>query len=168
MQSPPLYSIGHGRKPAELFLSQLRRYNILYLIDVRSRPFSRFNPHFNRDRLSSFLRQHGIRYVFMGDELGGRPSDPTCYDASGKIRYDLVMQQPFFRSGIERLKAAYANAQPAAIMCSESDPAKCHRTHLIGRVLTEEGIPLLHIDPAGELKSQWEMVDNNQPPGLFD
>jgi len=157
MKKKPLYSIGHGTRKAEVFLKLLQRYGIKYLADVRSRPYSRFNPHFNKNRLDSFLKEHGITYVFMGDTLGGRPDDASCY-TNGKPDYAIMAQKPFFLEGIARLKEAYNKDLSLAVMCSESKPCECHRSMLIAKALEALHIPVIHIDEKGELKEQGEVV----------
>lgn len=157
-----LYTIGHGNRTAENFLARLRQYGIRYLVDVRSIPYSRFNPQFNRPTLQSFLEKNHIRYVFMGDELGGRPQDPGCYNAQGHINYVAVMEKDFFKKGIERLKTASEKNLPLVFMCSESDPVQCHRTRLIGTVLHAQGIPLLHINKKGEIQNQEAVMQELQ------
>jgi uncharacterized protein (DUF488 family) len=147
----PLYTIGHGRREIGEFIQLLHQNAIEYLVDVRSVPFSRFNPQYNQKALSASLEKAGIRYVFMGDLLGGRPKDESCY-VDGKIDYSILSQKPFFQKGIERLKKAYMNENRLAIMCSESDPRHCHRSKLIGNVLIIEKIPFIHIDEKGDLK----------------
>lgn len=146
-----LYTIGHGARKANDFLVLLKENDIGYLVDVRSQPYSRFHPQFSRSALKDFLEQYDIRYVFMGDQLGGRPQDPACY-TNGKIDYEKVKQQDFFRNGIERLKTAVAKDLKVAIMCSERKPEDCHRMKLIAEVLVEEDIEVVHIDENGELR----------------
>lgn len=164
----PLYTIGHGNRKAEDFLRLLQKYDISYLVDVRSVPYSRFNPQYNQPSLKSFLENNNIQYVFMGNELGGRPQDPGCYDDEGHIDYSKVIQKDFFRKGIERLKTASEKKLALAFMCSESNPADCHRTRMIGIVLNAEGIPLKHIDKTGEIKNQETVmaeIKNMKRPG---
>ncbi|AWH86718.1 hypothetical protein HYN59_17105 [Flavobacterium album] len=151
MEKTPLYTIGHGTRKAEDFLVLLNRYSIKYLVDVRSVPYSRFNPQYRQAALKSFLEVNGITYVFMGDALGGRPKDKTCYNEKGRVDYSVISTKPFFRDRIERLKQACAGNISLAIMCSESKPSECHRTHLIANVLASEGIDVLHIDEKGNL-----------------
>jgi len=153
------FSIGHGRRSEESFLGLLKQYGVQYLIDVRSKPFSRFNPQYNQRRLDNFLSAYYIRYVFMGKELGGRPDDPALYDENGKVSYDLIAQTDLYRSGIERLKTAFSKGLPVAIMCSESKPEECHRSRLIGKTLLDEGITVQHIDENGNLKEQSAVID---------
>src|SRR5688572_8572942 len=117
MNKLPIYTIGHGARKAEDFLELLKRYKIAYLVDVRSQPFSRYHPQFTQKTLQTFLEENDIRYVFMGDTLGGRPKDPTCYDEDGKINYNKVKTKEFFQEGIGRLKTAYKKNLPVAIMC---------------------------------------------------
>lgn len=170
MEKIPLYTIGHGTRPAEEFLDLLKANAITYLIDVRSKPYSRYNPQYNRERLRQFLQQHGITYVFMGDSLGGKPKDPLCYDNHNRVDYTKVKDKAFFKAGIQRLKTAYHKDLKAAIMCSESKPLECHRTHLISKALYKDGMLITHIDEKGRLISHSELMTprpENPGSGLF-
>jgi uncharacterized protein (DUF488 family) len=159
MEQKPMYSIGHGNRRAADFLTLLHQYDIEFLIDVRSKPYSKFHPQFNQRELKTFLEGNGITYVFMGDSIGGRPSDLTCYDTSGKVDYEILKTKFFFREGIERLKNAYYKNLKVALMCSESNPCECHRSKLIGKVLDTAKISLKHIDEKGSIKSQVAVID---------
>lgn len=167
MGNNAIYTIGHGNRKKEDFLEALRSFSIQYLIDVRSQPYSKFNPQFNQNDLKYFLEQNGITYVFMGESIGGRPSDPSCYDSDGKVDYEKVKTKDFFKKGIERLKIAYIKGIPIVIMCSESKPSECHRSKLIGRVLSAEQIFLKHIDEKNKIKTQSEVI-NELNKGLSD
>jgi len=159
MEKKPLYTIGHGnRKPEELLLL-LKDFGIEYVIDVRSQPYSKFNPHFNQNSLKFFLQRNGIKYVFMGDTIGGRPTDTTCYDREGKVDYEVVKTKGFFLQGIERLKTAYHKDINVVILCSESKPCECHRSKLIGRVLDKDNITIKHIDEKGKVKDQATVIN---------
>jgi uncharacterized protein (DUF488 family) len=149
----PLYTIGHGSRSADDFLTLLKEYGIEYLIDVRSIPYSKFHPQFSQKALKLFLEQNGVRYVFMGDELGGRPIDASCY-RQGKVDYEILKTKDYFKKGIERLEKAYNKDINVAIMCSERKPSECHRSRLIGKVLDAQGIIVQHIDETGKLKDQ--------------
>jgi uncharacterized protein (DUF488 family) len=167
----PLYTIGHGTRPAEEFLKLLKAYGIAYLLDVRSRPYSRYNPQYNREKLQEYLQQHGITYVFMGDTLGGKPKDPLCYDNDNRVDYSKVKNMSFFKAGIARLHTAYNKDLKAAIMCSESKPLECHRTHLISKTLHQSGMLIDHIDEKGQLISHEALMttpDEKPGNGLFD
>lgn len=148
MDSKSLYSIGHGARKTEDFITLLKQYGIRYVADVRSFPQSRFHPQFNRKALENSLGVKEITYVFLGNQLGGRPADKTCY-IDGVIDYERVATKDFYKIGIERLKTAYEKSLPVAIMCSERDPRDCHRSKLIGKTLASIGIELLHIDETG-------------------
>jgi len=167
MGNKAIYTIGHGNRKIEDFLKILQEYSIQYLIDVRSQPYSKFNPQFNQNDLQRFLEKNRITYVFMGESIGGRPSDPTCYDNEGKVDYEKVKTKDFFRKGVERLKMAYLKDIPIVIMCSESKPTECHRSKLIGRVLSSEQISLKHIDERNKVKTQAEVI-NQLNKGLSD
>jgi uncharacterized protein (DUF488 family) len=147
-----LTTIGYGDRPWEEFIDRLRRHDVGFLIDVRSQPKSRL-PEFNAEALHVLLSKAGIRYVFMGDALGGKPDEPSCY-VDGKVDYSRCEQRPAFRAGLERLRAALVGGHRVALMCSELDPERCHRSKLIGQALAKEGIELTHIDRDGECVTQ--------------
>lgn len=130
-----LYTIGHSNHSLETFLSLLERHAIEAVADVRTYPRSRYNPQFNRETLAEALAERGVRYVFLGAELGGRPADPACYDETGRARYDLIAETAPFLDGMRRL-IEEANARRVAAMCSEKEPLKCHRALLIAHSLT--------------------------------
>lgn len=154
-----LYSIGHGNRTIDDFVTMLKKYSIEYVIDVRSKPYSRFNPDFSRGTLDRLLTEIGIRYVYMGDSLGGFPDDPSCYTSEGRVDYDKLKLQDTYKRGLERLASAWQQGLNVAIMCSELKPQHCHRSKLIGESLAEADIPVLHIDETGETKNQEQVID---------
>ncbi|HXF62802.1 MAG TPA: DUF488 domain-containing protein [Caldilineaceae bacterium] len=153
----PIYTIGYGGRSIEEFIAVLAQYRIAYLVDVRSAPYSRHKPEFSKEALARVLQAQGIRYLFWGDALGGRPDDPTCY-TGGKVDYEEVKRRPFYRRGIERLQTAFAQQQRVVLMCSEGRPEACHRSKLIGVSLAALEIPVVHIDENGALKEQDEVM----------
>ncbi|MHB8260147.1 MAG: DUF488 domain-containing protein [Bacteroidia bacterium] len=159
MEKKPLYTIGHGNRKPEDFLFLLKEFSIEYLIDVRSLPYSKFNPKFNQNDFKFFLERNGIKYVFMGDSIGGRPKDTSCYDDDGKVDYEKVKTKDFFLQGIDRLKTAYNKGVNVMLMCSEGKPCECHRSKLIGRVLNTDNIILKHIDEIGRIKDQITVIN---------
>lgn len=142
-----LFTIGHSAHSLEKFLQLLEANGIMTLVDVRTAPASRYQPQFNKASLEQFLPQHEIQYVFAGKYLGGRPSDPTCYksrslpregaDYLHEVDYPEVMKRSWFIKGIQRL-LELADEQTTAIMCTEEDPALCHRHHLIAQYILRE------------------------------
>ena len=139
-----LYSIGHGNKKLDEFIKELEAFGIDYLIDVRSKPFSKFNPQFNQPNLKIDLMNHMVRYVYLGDQLGGLPSDETCY-VNGKVDYNEIKEREFFHSGLKRLIKASRKGLKVAVMCSETRPEQCHRSKLIGQELLKLRILMKHI-----------------------
>ncbi|MDM1708360.1 DUF488 domain-containing protein [Thiopseudomonas alkaliphila] len=152
-----IYTIGHGNKKAETFLAELASFGIEFVLDIRSKPYSKWSPHFNRDELQDLLKQNNIRYVYFGDSLGGLPSDRSCYDG-GKVNYSTVQEKDFFKAGIARLHTAADKGYKVALMCSESAPGDCHRSKLIGEVLLEDGIEVIHITGSNLSISQNEAI----------
>ncbi|NDV46583.1 DUF488 domain-containing protein [Paludibacter sp. 221] len=149
-----IYSIGHGSKDIAGFISELKTFGIEYLLDIRSKPYSKWHSQFNQSILKSELENNNINYVFMGDMLGGLPEDRTCYDASGKVLYDTIKEKDYFKKGLSRLITANEKKIKVAIMCSESKPEECHRSKLIGQELLKHDISLNHIISEEIIKSQ--------------
>ncbi len=168
MSHSPIYLIGYGARTLDAFVHALKASDIAYLIDVRTRPYSRFKPEFSKDALDNALKQQGIRYVFMGDSLGGMPDDPACYE-DGKVSYERVREKEFFLAGIERLRRAWEQGLPVVLMCSEGKPEMCHRSKLIAPALLALGIDVLHIDEADQLITQAQVMDRvtGGQPSLF-
>jgi uncharacterized protein (DUF488 family) len=152
-----LLTIGYGNRPLEEVVGQLLNESVQFLIDVRSNPLSKFNPDFSGDPLERSLQAVGIKYVFMGDTLGGRPDDMSCYE-NGHVIYERVQARPFFQRGIERLLNALAQRFTVCLLCSESNPADCHRTKLIGVALNAAGVDVVHLCKNGERLSQAQVM----------
>ena len=147
-----LYTVGHSNHSIEKFISLLTANGITAVADVRSRPFSRRHPQFNKERLAAALTQHGIAYVFLGRELGARSEDPSCYE-NGKVQYSRLTVMPAFKTGIERVLAGAAKFR-VALMCAEKEPLDCHRTLLVSRALEGAGASIAHILADGSLEPQ--------------
>lgn len=173
---PPstIYTIGHSNVPASKIIELLEPFDIKVLFDVRSSPYSQFCPQFNRENFAQNLKQARIEYKYAGEYLGGRPKDPTCYkdgqipeghaDYLHLVDYPKVMTKDFFQKGIRHL-IKIAGEKRAVVMCSEEDPAICHRHHLIGRYLTQQGILVLHIRGDGNtVKDQMLPTLVDEPP----
>jgi hypothetical protein len=138
-----LYSIGYSCHTIESFRKALLNNNVTAIADVRSSPFSKFKPEFNKDIIQSILKEIGIAYVFLGNNLGARINAPECYK-NGKADYELIAQHPTFLNGLDRLKKGMDNYK-IALMCAEKDPITCHRAILIFRNLRDLNIKLYHI-----------------------
>ncbi len=165
-----LYTIGHSNHPPERFLTLLLQHQIKTLVDVRSVPYSHYMPHFRRAALEDLLPAIGVRYVYLGRELGGRPSGAHLLDAAGHPRYDRMADQPSFQHALDTVLALAAEAS-TAIMCSEEDPLQCHRRNLIGQALRDRPVTLLHIRKYGgaepetwEAEGQLPLLDDNGRP----
>jgi uncharacterized protein (DUF488 family) len=145
-----LYTIGHSNHAIEKFFEILLNHSISAVCDVRSQPYSKFNPQFNRETLRTELKQKGIAYVFLGKELGPRSDDPACY-VNGKVQYHSLAKTTLFQQGVQRLRAGMESHR-IALMCAEKDPILCHRTILVCRHLRDEGIKIRHILEDGSIE----------------
>jgi len=150
-----VYTIGHSNHAIERFLDLLAVHAIEAIADVRSHPYSRFNPQFSLRRLSASLEQAGIAYLFLGTELGARSDDPAVY-VDGKVDYTRLARAPRFQDGLARVVAAADQAR-IALMCAEKDPLQCHRAMLVCPELAARGIGARHIREDGRLESRAEL-----------
>jgi uncharacterized protein (DUF488 family) len=155
--SGSLFTIGHSTHETQQFVALLRRHGVTALGDVRSRPYSRFNPQFNRETLQLSLDAEGIAYVFLGEELGARSDDPACYEG-GRVRYELLARTGPFLRGLDRICEGMKRHR-LALMCAEKDPLECHRTILVARHLAARGVGIEHILEDGRLESHERAVD---------
>jgi uncharacterized protein (DUF488 family) len=148
-----IYTIGHSSHPADHFSELLQQHQIEVLVDTRSSPYSRYSPQFDREPLRELVGAAGVKYLYLGDVIGGRPKDESHYDEHGRARYGAMGKSEEFLEGIARLEKGAAEFR-VALLCSEEDPAHCHRRLLIGRVLVERGAELLHIRGDGRLEDE--------------
>ena len=146
-----VFTIGHSTHPQERFIALLHQHGITALCDVRSTPYSRVNPQFNREDLKEALRRSGIKYVFLGKELGARSEDPAFYE-HGRVQYDRLAHSDLFRRGLERVQEGMKKYR-LALMCAEKEPLDCHRTILVARHLAALGFDVRHIHADGKLES---------------
>ncbi len=153
----PVLTIGHSTHTTDAFIALLRMHGVEAVADVRSSPFSRFNPQFNRETLEQSLKGSGIRYVFLGRELGARSEDRSCYE-NGRVQYARLARTPGFQSGLNRIIEGTAQYR-IALMCAEKEPLECHRTLLVAKALVERGVEVLHIHADGHLESHEAAMD---------
>jgi uncharacterized protein (DUF488 family) len=146
-----IYTIGHSTHSTDEFISLLNVHKITAIGDVRSSPYSKFNPQFNREIIKEELKKYNIEYVYLGKELGPRSDDPKCYK-NGKAIYKLIADSDLFKKGLQRLKGGIGKYK-IALMCAEKDPITCHRMILICRQIKTEDIKIYHILENGEIET---------------
>ena len=149
---PIIYTIGHSNREASELIQILHHYQTQLVADVRSEPYSKYSPQFNKETIKQVLINSGIKYLFLGKELGARPKDQNCY-INGKVSFEKLRASDIFKQGVSRLLAE-AKKNNIVLMCSEKEPINCHRSILISRVLEQEGVEVKHII------SETEMLDN--------
>jgi uncharacterized protein (DUF488 family) len=152
LSTQTIYTVGHSNHAIEKFLSLLKDNAITAIADVRSRPFSRRYPHFNKERLCATLAENGIAYVFVGAELGARSDDESCYEG-GQVQYQRLAATPLFKQGIDRVLVG-AKKFRVALMCAEKEPLDCHRTLLVSRALEKRNVAIAHILADGSIENQ--------------
>lgn len=151
-----VFTIGHSTHAIEDFIDLLRRNGVTAIADVRSVPYSRMQPQFNRETLAQALKEHGIAYVFLGKELGARSDDRDCYE-NGRVQYRRLARTELFRSGLDRVQTGSKNLR-VALMCAEREPLDCHRTVLVSRELVAAGTDVIHIHADGRTEPHAETM----------
>lgn len=165
LSSKPIYSIGYATKPIETFIAQLQHYRVDVVADIRSVPYSKVFFDYHKENIYQYLKQHNIRYVYLGDEFGPRSKDDAHYNEKGQIQFDRLMQSSLFQQGLKRLQAGVNKGFTVALMCAEKDPVTCHRSQLVGYYLARHGLHtenkqpqdtlnLLHILHDGGIETQ--------------
>lgn len=150
-----LYTIGHSNHELPQFVALLKRHDVIAVADVRSSPYSAYNPQFNREALRGYLESQDLCYVYLGQQLGARRTEPECYDDEGRVLFDRVAGTAAFRAGLERVKSG-ARSLRVALMCAEKDPLTCHRTILICRALRDDVPDIRHIREDGTIETHAE------------
>jgi uncharacterized protein (DUF488 family) len=140
----------------EKLIDLLTTHHITAVADVRSQPYSRFNPQFNRENLQAALKTVEISYVFLGRELGARPEDRTCY-VDGTVQYDRLARTGLFQEGLRRIVEGMRKYR-IALLCAEKDPLTCHRAILVCRYLVTRGVVVQHILEDGQIESHDEAL----------
>lgn len=168
--SPGLYTIGASNQPLESLLLHLANFQIEVVVDVRSKPFSKWAHWFNQSKeLEKAFAKNGQMYMWLGGEMGGKPEDARYYDERGHVLYGLRALAPDFCKGIERLTTGISKYR-VAVMCAEEPPEECHRRRLIGRVMFDKvKVPLCHIRGTGKLVTEEELRERDGvQPSLFE
>jgi uncharacterized protein (DUF488 family) len=147
-----IFTIGHSTHSIDRFIDMLDQHGVDTVGDVRSAPYSRFNPQFSKDAFNRSLRERGKKYVFLGKELGARSDDPACYK-DGRVQYEVLAKTDLFQSGIQRLKQGLEKGHVIALVCAEKDPLDCHRTLLVSRELVNQGVKVEHILANGSIET---------------
>jgi len=146
-QSPPvIYTIGHSNHSLEHFIELLRAWEIAVLADVRSAPYSRHVPHFNKTILEKTVESGGMIYLYLGRELGGLSKGGHKQRRGHKPGIG-----PDFDQGIKTI-GEMAETRRLALMCAEENPLRCHRFHLITPALTAAGLAVSHIRGDGRVE----------------
>jgi uncharacterized protein (DUF488 family) len=144
-----IYTIGYGNRSINLFINLLNEHNITTLIDVRCKPYSRFNKAFSKNPLAYTLESLGIRYLYMGDTLGGKPQNKSLF-INDKINYEAINLLDSYQTSISEIIAVSEN-ENICLMCCELNPEQCHRKTLIGETLLNKNIQVMHINKNGNL-----------------
>ena len=154
-----LYTIGHSRHTMEYFISLLKKYNINYLLDVRSIPYSSHAEQFNKENIMAALKTAGINYSPMGNYFGARPVEKELYNREGYLDFEKVAKSVRFNKGMDNVILGLHRGNRIALMCTEKDPIDCHRAIMVARAFDVRGIKVSHILPNGSILTQRGLDD---------
>lgn len=149
-----LFTIGHTNHTHEKFLNLLQIHDINYVLDIRSVPYSKYTPQFNKEPISYYLKENNIDYYQMGKYFGARPDDKNLYSEKGYLDFEKARKSKNFIIGLENIKKGLQKGNNIAFMCTEKDPFDCHRAIMVSRGFELEGIEVQHIHEDGHLESQ--------------
>ena len=155
-----IYTIGHSIHDWETFLGLLTLHGVDVVVDTRSAPASRRAAFANKRTMPALLEQEDMSYVYLGDSLGGKPSDDDLYGLDGKPDYRKMRSQQSFQQGIDDV-LELATEETVVLMCSEEDPSKCHRHLLIEPAMLQRGVGLMHIRGDGSVQHS-DSISNNR------
>lgn len=164
-----IFTIGHSNLTMKDFIAFLRENEIEVVADVRSTPYSRYVPHFNKESFETALKVNGFKYVFMGKELGGKPADQCFYDNKGRVSYGLLANSLVFQQGLNRLIKGVNSGLKIVVVCAEKDPLTCHRHLLIARELEGHQVKVIHFrENEPVLYAQKYLVPQSRQLQLFE
>ncbi len=139
-----ILTIGYANQSISEFIKNLQNNNVEAVIDIRSKPYSRYRPQYNRKSLEEHLLSNGIGYKFQGDKLGGLPSNPDLY-TDDLPDYDKVRKTLPYQQGLNYLEKGLEFGCKMVLLCACSDYTKCHRHNLVGFDLERFGYEVMHI-----------------------
>lgn len=151
-----IFTIGHSNLDISDFINLLLANKIELVVDVRSAPYSKLYPHFNRNPLEVSLTKNFIKYIFLGDSVGGRSNNLKDF-SKGRVVYKKIAEREEYVSSINMI-IQNSSKYRIVLMCSEKEPLECHRTLLISRSIETHRVKILHIHRDGQIESQSEAI----------
>lgn len=142
-----VYTVGYAGRSVHGLCELLKSFGITHVADCRHVPYSRAFPEYVREELERSIPAEGLKYVYLGTELGGMSEhhDPAA-----------------FARGIQSVVKA-SERHSICLMCPENRPQDGHAVRLLGPALRTEGVEVLHIDEHGALISQEEALARRDP-----
>ncbi|MCI5739678.1 MAG: DUF488 domain-containing protein [Ruminococcus sp.] len=152
-----VYTIGYSGFSIDDFVATLKSRNVSLVVDVRSSPFSKYFPEYNKDALEICLKTQGIYYRNYANEFGARQSDQKYYCKAGYLDFEVFSKSAPFLQGIKKLCNSMEQNYTFALMCAEKDPICCHRAILVARAFFERGYNVVHLLTNGNTITQKEI-----------
>ncbi len=160
-----IYTIGYSAFDINEFISTLKTYGVTAVSDVRSSPYSKFKPEYNKEYLSKKLKENNIQYVFLGDYLGARFKEKTVY-INGTVNFELASKLDSFKIGTQRLVEG-SKKYTIVLLCAEKDPIECHRSILIAKNISDM-FSVFHIHADSSIESHKQLENRLEKRFGFD
>jgi len=154
MRKKGFMTIGYGNMNVNDFIQRLVDNRVNCIVDIRTRPYSKFNISFNKEEFRDRLADYKISYFWLGNKLGGKYDKISLCNSKGVVDYEKVAETERFKEGLNEL-IKFCETRNVCIMCSEKDPLKCHRFLLVSWQLKDYNI--YHIMPDGTLLKNAEL-----------
>jgi uncharacterized protein (DUF488 family) len=154
---PVILTAGYGQDDFEGLKRRIQVQRVDRLVDVRSNPFSKHQEDFRRPRIDRLCEEAGIKYTFMGLQLGGKPSDPEL-QTNGQPDFKKIAKSGEFRSGMAQV-IEWSKAETVCLLCGCEKPMRCHRGTLLGPELMARDCTVHHIDEEGRVLTQDDALE---------
>ncbi|RYG22780.1 DUF488 domain-containing protein [bacterium] len=158
----PIFTAGYGNRGFDCFVALMKRHGVTHVVDVRSVPQSSYWEDFRRERFQRILPDAGLKYVYMGDTLGGVENSPVLCKDPDSVELAPFFDDPKLALGLDKLIQA-AESRTVCLMCGCLRPHRCHRFRLVGEALARRGIEVLHLDDKGEPVTQEQVAEQAKP-----
>lgn len=165
-----VYTIGYSNGDFDSLMDRMRPHGITHLVDVRTNPYSRYQTDFRGEEFARRIRAEGLQYIFMGDKVGGKPTDASITDETGVIDPMKLREAPYFQLGVAKIVEAAQNPQrKIMLMCGCARPEQCHRGRVLCESLLDDGVESNHVLVDGSVVTQTELrkILDGYQPSLF-
>jgi uncharacterized protein (DUF488 family) len=152
-----IYTMGYSAFALEDFIETAKSFGIKLVVDVRSLPYSKHYPDYNKESLEKILSAHNIFYRNYAKEFGAQQTRKDFFSPEGFLDYEKFVKSDDFMRGFSKIKKSLEKNYTLAFLCAEKDPSVCHRSIMVARPFCESGLTVNHILQNGDTETQKEI-----------